>query len=599
MKRLIPLIICALIFGPLIFIHSCANTTEAPTGGPKDTIPPKVVKMMPPMGQTNVDTSGVSFIFTFNEFVTIKTATNIYLSPPQSKSPKSKVQDKNLVITLEESLKPNTTYTLNLSDAIADNNEGNMLSSFVYVFSTGSSIDSMVVTGTVLDCNKLEPVKGATVMLYRDLSDSAIIKHRPQAAAKTDDWGFFCLPYLCDTVYRLYAIKDASGNNIYDKEEDRIAFLDSLVRPTIRVRDSLPELMTYDMKDTLGCQARKSEHSLILFREKPDRQYLKNKVRTADRSAYVSFQAPEAWIDSLWIAGYDPDRIITQFNREQDSLEIWVNDRRPAPDTLHLFVSYRKTDSLNALHPELEHLKLLQLTADGKPVVKPKRPKKADIKHEDTICVFKLNVAPETVEQEGWQLEFKYPIIEEHFKDISFKYINPKQKEFQAQFDCERDSMNLRIYKITPKVKLQKGYDYILKIPQNAFRDINGFYSDSLESKITLPTEQELSLLKVNCQNVDQMYIVELLDEKASNTLRTYTVDKDTELEFPYLKPAKYCIRITSDANGNSLVDSGSLLEHRQPEKVRFYTMESGRLIDIPAGVDVTQDVDFKVVFEK
>ena len=188
---LIPLGAALAVLSPTFFMHSCANTTQAPTGGKKDTIPPALYWTQPVPGAVNVDTNKTKIVFGFDEYVTIKNQQNIFLSPPQKKAPKAKVKGKNVVVTFEEPLAKGITYTLNFTDAIADNNEGNMFPGFTYVFSTGDNIDSMLVTGTVQDCNTLTPVKGATVMLYKDHSDSAIFKSRPFAACKTDDWGYF------------------------------------------------------------------------------------------------------------------------------------------------------------------------------------------------------------------------------------------------------------------------------------------------------------------------------------------------------------------------------------------------------------------------
>ena len=159
------------------------------------------------------------------------------------------------------------------------------------------------------------------MVLYKDLSDSAVFLKRPSAAVKTDDWGYFCLPYLEDTQYRLYALKDEAGNNIYDPDTDLVGFVDSLVRPVVRVVDTLPEMLKYDMTDTLMCEARRVDYKLRLFREKPTKQFLVNKNRTADRAAYITFQAPNVWIDSLWFRGYSSDQVISQFNRLHDNEE--------------------------------------------------------------------------------------------------------------------------------------------------------------------------------------------------------------------------------------------------------------------------------------
>ena len=116
--------------------------------------------------------------------------------------------------------------------------------------------------------------------------------------------------------------------------------------------DITPEMLKYDMLDTLMCEARPKDFKIRLVREKPSKQFLVNKVRTDDRSAYITFMAPYVWIDSLWVKGFKASELITQFNVLQDSLEIWINNRKPAPDTLHLFVNYRKTDSLGVPRPE-------------------------------------------------------------------------------------------------------------------------------------------------------------------------------------------------------------------------------------------------------
>ncbi|MBO4476237.1 MAG: Ig-like domain-containing protein [Bacteroidales bacterium] len=594
-KRYLPEIIAAMIFVPMLFVHSCANTTQSPTGGDKDTIPPLIIGIDPLPGTVNVPCQKTRIVFRFDEYVTIKNMKNIFLSPPQAKPPKARIRDKFLIVQFEEPLDSNTTYTLHLSDALADNNEGNMFPGYTYVFSTGPTIDSLLITGKILDCNTLKPVKGATALLYKDLSDSAVFLHRPDAAVKTDDWGYFCLPYLKDTVYRLYGIKDTGGDNVYDPDNDLIAFVDSIIRPVVRVVDTLPEMLKYDMLDTLMCEARRVDFKMRLFREKPSKQFLVNRERTGDRSAYITFNAPYVWIDSLWIRGYKSGEIISQFNTLQDSLELWVNNRKPAPDTLHIFVNYRMTDSTGALVPKLEHVKLTM--PEGRRVLQNMRRK--DIKPEDTTCTYKLTVQPETVEQNGFRLEFDNPIVFEHFDSLDFRYLNPKQKEFKGSVKVERDTANLRCYTIRPVEKLLPGYEYSLKVPYHAFRDIGGFYSDSTLVKVSLPSDDKLSTLVIPFSGVEGKIIIDLQDEKRQGALRTYIIDSDARLTFPYLKEGKYAIRITDDGNSNSIVDTGSLLEHRQPEPVIYATFNGEEFLEIPSGADVEQPVDVKALFDK
>ena len=593
MKRFLPLILVVGACLLPLFFPSCANTTQAPTGGKKDTIPPLIIDIKPLPGAVNVPLEGASFVFTFNEYVNIKTPQNIFLSPPLNRQPKSRMRGHNVIVSFEEPLQPNTTYTITFTDAIADANEGNMFPGYTYVFSTGPQIDSMMVTGTVLDCNTLAPVKGATVLLYKDHADSAVLLHRPTAAVKTDDWGFFALPFIQDTLYRLYAIRDANNNNIYDPETETVAFVDSLIRPVLFAADTVPEMLKYDMLDTVRCQARRSEYDLKLFREKPSRQFIVNKVRTAERSAYLTFQAPGAWIDSLWIRGYAADQVISQFNILQDSLELWINSRRAAPDTMRIYVNYRKTDSLGRLVPTQEIVRL-PMPQEKRTYSKTVR---RNIKHEDTTCVYSFKTTPETVEQNGFELEFRNPIITEHFDSVQFFAINTRQRKSSAEFTVEQDSLNLRRYILRPKDRLMPGFEYQMRLPYRAFRDINGFWSDSTLVKVSLPTDETLSSLELALSGVDRKIIVDLLGEKRDKVLRSYVTDHDGTLSFPYLRTGKYSVRITLDGNRNSIVDTGSLLEHRQPETVAFLDFSGSQYLFVPSSAELTQNVDVSSLF--
>ena len=469
-----------------------------------------------------------------------------------------------------------------------------MFPGFTMVFSTGDKIDSMMVTGIVQDCNTLQPIKGATVMLYKDHADSAVFLKRPDAAVKTDEWGFFCLRNIQDTIYRMYAIIDENNNNKYEAESERVAFIDTLIKPVNMVADSLPEVQKYDMKDTLHCLARKTEYELNVFKEKPTKQMIVNKERIGERTAYITFMAPYAQIDSIWIKGVPKEKLITQFNLIQDSLEIWVNDPAPQPDTLFLNVKYMKTDTTGLLNSFTEEIKL----------AKPKagllgKTSKKDIKKEDTTCVFTLEAKPENVEQYGFIMEFKYPVVKEAFDSLIFRSLNPRQQEHFGKYTVTQDSLNLRRYTIMPKEKFQSGWEYYLKVPHRKFTDINGFYNDSTEVKVSLPNDDKLSSLSLVLSGVDNKYIVDLLNEKRDKVLRSFIIDKDQTLLFPYLKTGKYAIRLTEDVNRNGLVDTGNLLEHRQPEKVRFYKLDDGTfLIDIPESVELEQNVDVYEMFK-
>ena len=304
--------------------------------------------------------------------------------------------------------------------------------------------------------------------------------------------------------------------------------------------------------------------------------------------------APYAQIDSIWIRDVPDEKLITQFNIERDSLEIWVNDPKKQPDTLFLYVNYMKTDTLGQLVPFTEEVKLAKPRQIG-----AAKSSSRDIKKEDTTAVITVTAEPETVEQYGITMEFKYPLVKEAFDSLRFWSVNPKQQEAEEKFSISRDTLNLRKFVLTPANKLLPGYEYHLKIPHRKFMDINGFYNDSLDVKVMLPNDDKLSAINLVLSNVKNKYIVDLLNEKRDNVLRSFTVESDVTLRFPYLSAGKYSLRITEDLNRNGIVDTGNLLEHKQPEKVKFYRLENGSFIlEIPEMTELEQTIDVEEMFK-
>ena len=595
LDKFFPLIPVIAILVPAMFSHSCANTTQAPSGGDKDSIPPILVKVSPPNYSTNIPLTGQEFTFTFNEYVTVKDAKGIFLSPPGIRAPMNRLKGKSVIVYFErDTLRPNTTYTIDFTNAIGDNNEGNPFPGYTYVFSTGETIDTMMVCGLVQDCNTLAPVKGAKVMLYKNHADSAIFLERPDAAAITDDWGFFSIRNIADTLYRMYAIKDEDNNNMYNSASVTVGFIDSLIRPVTVVDDSMPELQKYDMKDTLACQARKPRYEISLFQEKSARQSINSKVRLSDRTCYISFTAPGAHIDTMWIRGIADENLITQINRQRDCLEIWVNDRRIMPDTFYAYVNYLKTDTLGLLSPYTEEVKLVHPEPRAK-----RRTKQKEITHADTICAMALTAEGNRVEKDGFNLLFTQPIINSGFDRMICRSVNPRQQEDTLTFTVTQDSTNLLAYKIMPDVTFTTGYDYFLKIPERCFRNIDGFYNDSTEVKVTLPSDDKLSTLTLHMSSVHGKYIVDLMDENKTSTVRNEEIRSDGDIVFKYLTAGKYHIRITEDRNENSLVDTGDLLSHKQPERAKFYKSgsEDNSVLEILEMSEVEQDIDLSILF--
>jgi len=595
-------ILLLLILVSPVITRSCANTSTAPTGGPKDTIPPEMVACDPLYNAVNIPTQGkdCKIVFTFNEYVQVKDAMKyIFLSPPQTKRPEYKIKGKSVIVTFKEPLDSNTTYSLDLGLAVKDNNEGNQFPQFIHSFSTGSVIDSMFVSGTVSNATTMLPEKEITILFHKDTTDSAVFKVLPSAAARSDLWGYFTVRNLKPDKYRVYAIQDVNNNNKYDAETDMIAFLDTVIIPDKVMVLDMPELAVVDMKDTSTCLARPSQLSLFLFKETSSKQFLREKDRPLKRMFFLKFAAPYVQLDSLSVNDLSDDEIFIEKNIMGDSLTVWLKTPEVDKDTLTVTYRYMRTDdTLNILVPYWDTLKF----KPPKPkLTKDKRGNAVEVV--DTVAVYKIEVSPQNVEQDGFLLEFNTPLTVAPFDSIKMKCVNIRQQISYEDVLVVPDSTCIRRYTIRPKSEIKPGMEYTLKFPHRLFKDIYGLPCDSLDTKVSLPTDDNLSSLTLEIKNVHTRYIVELVNEARNKTFRKYTITEDCSLKFPYLEKGKYSVKITEDNNGNGLLDTGNLLEHKQPEKVLLFRFnnKSGNdayITEVPERMDMEQTIDISEMFK-
>ena len=602
-KNLFNTVIVTGIFASVIFSKSCANTSTPPEGGPKDTIPPVIVEVVPANNALfhprDIKHSQVSF--EFDEYVALNNpGANIFLSPPQSKPPTAKIKGKRVIVSFAEPLDSNKTYSLSLGEAIKDNNEGNPFAPYTHSFSTGDHIDSLFVSGNIVEASSMLPMPNITVLFHTDPSDSAIFKVRPKAAAKSDLWGYFTVRNLpADTVYRVFAIEDLNNNNLYDPDQERVAFLDTLVIPSSIMRDSIPELIPVNMKDTAACLSRPAQLFLSMFKEVSQRQFLRAKERVSRRQMYLKFAAPYPQIDSLIIDGIPEEKIIKEYNFYRDSITIWINEQGGVHDTLRMRLTYMRTDdSLNILVPVTDTIRMIR------PKGKMVENRFGDMVEEvDTLAAYKVDAAPENIDQNGIIITFESPMIVTPFDSITIMAKNTREQVTPAPFTVEQDTADIKKYVLRLQEKLVPGFEYTLRIPDSVFIDIHRIYCDSLVQKISLPQDDKLSSLTVEAKNVNEKYMVELVDEKRTTVYRTYQIDSAAVLEFPYLKAGKYSLRITEDKNGNGQVDTGSLLDRKQPEKVLMFKVNSSLgndayIMDIPERTELIQTIDIGEMFK-
>lgn len=586
----------------LVFPPSCANTSTPPEGGPKDTLAPVLMEIIPAYNTTGhpIDIKHSQISFEFDEYVALNNPNSfIFLSPPQSKPPTAKIKGKKVVVSFTEPLDSNRTYSLSLGEAIKDNNEGNPLPPYTHSFSTGDHVDSLFVSGNIVEASTMLPMSNITVLFHTDQSDSAIYKVRPKAAAKSDLWGYFTVRNLpVDTVYRVFAIEDLNNNNLYDPDQERVAFLDTLVLPSSVMRPGIPELVTVAMTDTAACLARPAQLSLAMFKEVSQRQFLRARERVSRRQMYLKFAAPYPQIDSLILEGIPQEKLILEYNFYRDSITVWINDQGPVPDTLQMRLSYQRTDdSLNILVPVTDTVRMIR--PKGKMV---ENRWGEMVEEADTLAAYEVDASPEKIDQDGIVILFESPMILTPFDSITITSKNTREQIAPAPFTVERDTANIRRFILRLQEKLTAGYEYTLRIPDSLFLDIDGIYCDSLVQKFSLPQNEDLSSLTVEASNVNEKYMVELVDEKRTKVYRTYHIDTAAVLAFPYLKAGKYSLRITEDMNGNGQIDTGDLLEHRQPEKVMMFKFNdvvgnNAYIIEIPERTELIQTIDIGEMF--
>ena len=281
--------------GSVLLLYACANIA-APTGGLYDVDPPKVVKASPDFNETNSKQSKIEILF--DENVKIENPMEkVIIAPPQQSFPVIKAQGRKVIIELEDELEDNTTYTIDFTDAIVDNNEGNPLENFSLSFSTGDKIDSLAISGIVLRAENLEPVQGIYVGIHSNLNDTAFTKTPFKRISRTDSRGIFTIKGVAEGKYRVYALGDLNRNYKYDNPQEEIAFLDSIVVPSsiqamrndTVFKDSLTIDTIYQIQYT-----RFLPDNILLrsFESGFERQYLQKHERTLPYKLDLFFAAP-------------------------------------------------------------------------------------------------------------------------------------------------------------------------------------------------------------------------------------------------------------------------------------------------------------------
>ncbi len=548
----------------IILLASCAQIVS-PGGGKKDITPPRVVKFNPDSAQLNFNSKIIEI--NFDEYVQLKDLNNqLIISPPLNKTPDITVKNKTLTVTLDknETLKANTTYCFSFGNSVQDMNEGNAIENFKYIFSTGSFIDSLKVKGSVKTAFDTKTEKGILVLLYSDLNDSVVYKSQPDYFAKTNSDGSFEINNVKNGKYKIVAIKDANANYKYDGDAEAIAFTDSLVIPS-----------------------ENKSITLQLFKEPAKKVFLKKSMHNSYGKFEFVFNQGS---DSIRILNLSNDlkgvQEYLEFSKNKDSLTYWIANYQK--DSIKLQISngnkiidtveFKFINKEEALKAKRNPLKLSVVNS-------PNGNQSFDLNTELTLS-FSNPILSKINSDKGIYLKENDSIIKKiNFEKFDLRLLGISEmeklgiQEKNNKYDTEIVSCCLKADKENTK--------YHLFIAPNTFTDIFGLTNDTIKIDFKTREAKYYGSLKLNLTlpETKNQFILQLLDER-ENVIREDVVKQSEIINYEYLHPKKYKLKIIVDGNNNGKWDGGDYLKHIQAEKVIY----NSELINVRSNWDLELD---------
>lgn len=556
-------------------MYSCANIGN-PSGGPIDKTPPIFMRSNPTPNAVNVKDRKIEIFF--DEIVTLKDpSTKIIVSPAQTEMPRMSALGRKVTVELVDSLLPNTTYTIDFSNSIQDNNEGNAIDNFAFAFSTGSVIDSMRVSGYVLDSRTLEPMQSVVVGLQSNLADSAFHKEKLQRVALTNDRGQFTIRNVSPGSYHIFALKDLDRDYKFGNPTEDIAFLDSIIVPSIGSREAADTVYN-DLNeiDTIMRATRPAyfpnDILLSMFNEDRKSQYLANNLRVDSTRISLTFAAASDTLPSLSIVGRNdvPDQWYTlERSLTNDTLTYWI--RPPhlvSADTLMVATTYLRTDTASNLSWGTDTLKFTFQRQKAK-----KKKKNEETDSLEQIRFMELHPLANGTQEVYAPLLLQTGTPIERYSREAF-HLQRKLQNDTTFYPAEIKSIALRDSTLSRrdlmlKVDWEPGAAYTLAVDSLAMTDIYGLQTKPLKVDFNVRKMEEYGNIVFNIPAVRDSAIVELLD--GTDKVVLHTPVKNHRAELLNLLPGKYYARLFIDRNGNGKYDTGNYDMHLQPEETVYY----------------------------
>lgn len=605
--------ILVLLFFAGAFLSRCASI-GTPTGGPKDTLPPVVVAVVPEDGATNFKSK--SIYIEFDEYVQLKDQQKeIYVSPAMGKKPVFTMRGRGIYIQIkDDSLLPETTYAIEFGSSVADNNESNALHGLRYVFSTGNTIDSLICSGYTEDSYTADSLGKSFIWFYEadsvetpDTYDSTIFKYKPSKIARSQNNGIFIAQNLKPVPYRVYAIFDANDNQTYEPSIDKVGFVDGVYNPA-----EMPDFsIWYD-----SVRRYPSADPQLYFRLFTDvsfrRQSLQEATRPEQHKVVLSFGASNPDIRSLRLDSVPQDKIIVEpLSKGRDTLALWLNvPSESLPDTLRGEIVFMAHDTLNVLRETKEELKLSWRRIESREQEREReRNERARAKAEaageewkepptpSTFAMIDFAKSAEVNPEQDLPLEFATPLTRFDSTAVELLSFGEGGDTLRERAIFIPDTANVRRWHLRSRWLPDR--QYRLRIPPDALADITGEGNDSITASLTVSKVEDYATLrlKVTPRHEGDLYILQLVD--ANGTLlreeRGVGAGEHTML---YVPAGDMRLRIIEDVNGNGEWDGGNLVERRQSERAEFYKNdEQEELFTTKTGWEFDLTLDMNRIF--
>ena len=586
-------------------IAACASI-GSPDGGPYDETPPMFLGSKPEPFALGVKDKRVTL--EFDEFIKIeKAAEKVVISPPQITPPIIKTSGKKIIVELDDSLKANTTYSFDFSDAIVDFNEGNPLGNFSFLFSTGDQIDTLAVSGTVLNASNLEPIKGILVGLHSNLADSTFNTQAFDRVSRTDADGRFTICGIAPGSYRAYALQDANQNFLFDQKNEMIAFLDSLVVPYTEIRmhqdTTWIDSLTIDTIRTVPYTHYLPDDLILLaFTEAPTQRYLIKAERPALNHFSIFFSLGADSLPQVTPLNFpQEDAYIVQTSADYDSITYWLKDTLIYyQDTLSFALTYEYTDTAGMLTPRTDTLNLVPKKTRAK-ILQEEEKKRQEAEKEREKRMKRGDTIPETKPQpkhlaikikgstnmeltDNALFDFDEPIAQYNDTAIHL-YKKVDTLWIEEPYIFRQRENTLLGYELLGEWK--PGMEYKITLDSTAFTGLYGLQTKQQETKLKFKTLDQYSTLYLTIQNASPTYTIQLLNgDKVVRQQRT----QKGQADFYFLKPGTYHIRLFNDRNENGVWDTGLYECKVAAEEVYYFPGK----IEMRENWDYTQEWDPK-----